>query len=125
MISAAVVVCCMVITTDTPFFFFLFRVFCGYDLHFLKFNYAVEEGTWRHERRFIDEAGVLLEGTLVHLADVAVAVEADFFVGQLSNKEGSSGHSNKAGLVNMLQHSRGDGGRDFHSIDDGSSWEGF
>jgi hypothetical protein len=99
-----------------------------YELHFMLFNHTfthsseasegASEGVSEGVRQYLDPNGVVVERHLVELADIAVAVEADFYLGHLR-------HSLTSELVNMLQRTRGDGGSDFHSIDEGSSWEGF
>jgi hypothetical protein len=108
----------------------LFSIFADYELHFLAFNHT--KTATGGQSKHVDHDGVVLEPFLAQLADVSVAVEADFFVGHLasSSTEGGSGNgsgegSGTAELVNMLQRSRGDGGSDFHSLDAGSSWQGF
>jgi len=81
-------------------------VFKEFELHYLLFN------------NIDSEVPSILEPRLMQLADVSVAVEADFFLGHLRRAP-------TADLVNMLQRTRGDGGSDFYSVDAGSSWEGF
>ena len=59
-----------------------------------------------------------MDADLLEITDLSIAVEADFFIGHLHNNA-------FADLVNMLQRTRGDGGNDFHSIDEGSSYQSF
>lgn len=91
------------------------RTFADFELHFLVFNHTKQ--TTGYPKKHTDTAGHIIEPLLTQMADVSVAVEADFFLGHLKSPE--------AEVVNMLQRSRGDGGVDFHSVDAGSSWQGF
>lgn len=93
----------------------MFSIFADYELHYLAFNHTKK--TAGYPNKHTDTAGHFMDPLLTQVADMSVAVEADFFFGHLNSRD--------AEVMNMLQHSRGDGGVDFHSIDSGSSWQGF
>jgi hypothetical protein len=86
--------------------------------------FALDEFTVRphtglqHLEASVDQSTRAVISAVPELADVAVAAEADYFIGNLGNNP-------RAELLNIMQRMRGDAGRDFHSIDEGSSFTAF